>query len=165
MAYATELKIQPLPLEYCQHVKENFDTFEVISRSFFSDLLVVRALPDFIDSWLKDNIADIRWFTGKFNDNYPAIHRDNGLAESFWFLVQKGNDDVKSLFYAPDGKTVIEDSVLDENKWYLFKNDIWHNQGGLQKGNERIIIWGQVHSYHDSWRAVTPFAANPDDYK
>lgn len=165
MSYATPLNLTPLPMEYCNHIKQHFDTYEVLSRSFFDEVLVVRTLPDFIEGWLKENIADIPWFTGKFRANYPAIHRDNGLAVSFWFLVQKGNDNVKSLFYAPDGKTVIESSVLEENRWHLFKNDIWHNQGGLKAGNERIIVWGRGHGYHPSWREVTEFAANPEDYQ
>lgn len=164
MTYATELKIDPIPLEYCEYIKEHIDSFDILSRSFFDSVLIVRSLPEHIEKWLKTNIADIDWFVGKFKANYPAIHRDNGLAESLWFLVQKGNEGVESLFYAPDGQTVIENQVLDENKWHLFKNDIWHNQGGLQDGNERIIVWGRVHGYHSTWREVLDFAADPADY-
>lgn len=109
-------------------IDTNIDDVLALENIFLgqSDRYTMHDCPDRLKNWLKPVFPDHEYFMYQtIRDGLP-IHIDTGRPGAINFIIDTGGDNVETVWYADDQKTIIAAVALEPFRWHSLTVDIYH---------------------------------------
>ena len=107
-----------------------------------------------INQWGQEFICNSSYISANIIKGDLATHRDRisshlsnrplQPASKLCYMVSAGGSNVKTTFYEDDCSTVINEYIIQPNKWFLFDSYTNHAVHGIEPDNVRLVFISQM---------------------
>lgn len=136
------INFPPIPKEIIKKIPTDYNLFK--KHSYVDYFARSDSFNEEIDRWCKNNICkDIDWGFQIITSDCP-IHIDSNVETKFHYIIFNGGDSVYTRFWSNDHKIILDEYVIPENRWHIFKANSPHSVVGVVPGKVRLGITGKI---------------------
>jgi hypothetical protein len=140
--YLQYINLPQIPKDILSSVCLDFDAYQ--AKSGWDNYVWTDTFNTEVNDWCKKNICQDMYWGFQIITGDIKKHKDQGTRTKFVYLLQTGGDQVYTRFWDDSGETLLDEYLIESNRWHVLKVDSVHSVEGVAKGSVRFSITGKI---------------------
>ena len=128
--------INDLKISWSNHHKSSLDSGKSYIWSDFEN--------HNLNQWCKENISQDIYWSYQIIAGDAAAHRDKVSLTKINYIADTGNENVKTIFWNDDQTEILDEYIIEPHRWHIFKADTLHSVEGIEPGQIRWSVFGNI---------------------
>jgi len=138
--YIQYLNLPLIPNDLISELPNNLDAYETKKIENYN---WSKSHNTKINEWGQENISQEMYFAFQIMTGDLPIHKDVDSKTKLLYIIDQGGKNVLTKFW-DDNFNLLDEYVIQKNKWHVFKADTYHSVEGIESNNLRWSVIARI---------------------
>jgi hypothetical protein len=138
--YIQYLNLPKIPDSIIKNLPKNFESYETLNIDNYN---WTKSHNHDLNEWAQEHISEEMYFAFQIMTGDLPVHKDVDSKTKLLYIIDQGGDNVFTKFW-DDKPNLLDEYVIDKNRWHVLKSDTNHSVEGIEQGKLRWSVIARI---------------------